>query len=145
MILLRREIEGWIPKKIKIKELKTISKNTVEMLEKMDINTVDKIFNLWQIKNEKEKILKEFKNELNELETVFKMSDLSRIRWVSPVVAQILLELGYNNPKKISEANVKKLYKDFDKLNIEKGYFKGKIGLRDINRVISEAKYVSEN
>ncbi len=145
MILLRREIEGWIPKKNNLNEFKTISRKTVEVLEKMNIKTTDKIFDLWQIKKEKEKIIKEFKNEVNELEIVVQMSDLTRVRWVSPVVAQILFELGYENPKKISETNAEKLYRDFDRLNIEKGYFKGKIGLRDINRVISEAKFVIEN
>lgn len=73
---------------------------------------------------------------------LFCLVNLTRIQWISPLAARCLFSAGYNNVKKAAKANAEKMCNELDRINKEKGFFKGKIGLRDIRRLIKAAAYV---
>jgi hypothetical protein len=54
----------------------------------------------------------------------------------------MLLAAGYDSAKKVSEADAGELFKALDRVNKESKFFMGKLGLRDIKRLIKAASYV---
>ena len=77
------------------------------------------------------------------IESISVLVDLTRIQWVSPVAARMLVSAGYSNVKAVSDANPDTLCSELDRVNKENRYFKGTIGLRDIRRLVKAASYVS--
>lgn len=55
----------------------------------------------------------------------------------------MLVKAGYETPAKVETANPEVLDKTMHAVNTENNYFKGRIGLRDIKRLVDAAKYVS--
>ncbi len=54
----------------------------------------------------------------------------------------MLYESGYRTIEDVLKANAEEMCEKMDKTGKEKNLYKGKIGMRDINRIISAAKYV---
>ncbi len=77
------------------------------------------------------------------IESIHVLIDLTRIQWISPIVARVLFSTGYNNTEMVSKANADELCSKLDRVNKENQYFTGKIGLRDIKRLVKAAAYVS--
>ena len=75
-------------------------------------------------------------------EELFALLDLSRIQWGSPTFARVLFHSGSFSVKAIASAEAEKLYTDVELTNRDNRYFKGKVGLRDIARVIKAASYL---
>ena len=136
LVLLKREIEGWIPKKIKLAEFFWIDQTSIKALNSIQVVTTEDFFDIYQGDKKELEALNLKQTELDEL---FALSNISRIRWISPSVARILRKIGYDTIEKIAQADGKKLSKEFDECNQKNAYFKGKVGLRDILRVINEA------
>jgi hypothetical protein len=76
------------------------------------------------------------------IDSIYSLVDLTRIQWVSPTAARMLTSAGYTNAKMVSEANAEELCSQLDRVNKKNKYFKGKIGLRDVKRLIKAASYV---
>lgn len=72
------------------------------------------------------------------------LSDLSRIQWVSPAFARVLIAAGYPSAKKVAGANPEVLSRAVTEANEGAGFYKGKVGLRDIKRLVASARYVPE-
>ncbi len=77
------------------------------------------------------------------IDALYVLAGLTRIQWVSPIVARMLVSAGYTDPEAISGADPERLCSDLDRVNREHKYFKGTIGLRDVRRLVKAASYVS--
>jgi hypothetical protein len=67
---------------------------------------------------------------------------LMRVQWVSPTFARMLIVAGYDSAVKVAEANADDLCEALASINAGGKFFKGKIGLRDIKRLVQAASYV---
>ncbi len=141
-VLLRREIEGWIVDKIKLSEIDWIDEKIINKLSSLNIVNTEEAYSVYMDKSQRKEILDNFQNDQMIIEYIFHFSEIMRIRWVSKNVARVLLELGYDTVTKIKTAKAEKLAIEIDELNAKKKYYKGKIGFRDISRLIHEASYV---
>ena len=56
----------------------------------------------------------------------------------------MLIAAGFKSSKEIANADPEILYNSISQLNKEKSFYKIKIGLRDIKRLIKAADYVSK-
>jgi hypothetical protein len=142
LVLLRREIEGWVIRPIKIGDFFWLDEQLINTLHEIGLGSTDKIYNRLSIEDEKLEITRNYNLSREDLDYILNLSTITRIRWVSPVVARILIESGYHTIEKIKHANPGKLCKEIDQLNSSRNYFKGKIGERDIRRLILEAFFV---
>jgi hypothetical protein len=142
MILLRREVEGWFRDKVSIDEFSWIDTTILNRLKNNNMVTIDEVYDQWNSIAGREALQALFRNEKEALVNFCRVIDLTRIRWVSPVVARILVEAGYDSVDKIRKADVEELAGRFDECNKRNRYFKGKIGVRDMKRLIDEARYV---
>lgn len=67
---------------------------------------------------------------------------MMRVQWVSLTFARMLVAAGYDSAVKVAEANADNLCKVLENINSGGTFFKGKIGLRDIKRLVHSASYV---
>jgi hypothetical protein len=76
------------------------------------------------------------------LESLVQLADLTRVQWVSPTAARMLVEAGYDSVSKLAVADAEDLCEALVRINEGGRFFKGKIGLRDIKRLVKAASYV---
>ena len=143
LTMLRREVESYFPKTFSINKFTWLSKKECEKLTTVGLNSTKKIYEALSRKDSLENISVENKIDISFLKSIFNLVDLTRIQWASPLFARMLFEAGYNSPQKIAQADAEKLCSAIDIINKKGKYFRGKIGLRDIKRLINSAKYVS--
>ena len=143
LTFLRREIESHFPKAYSTNEFEWLSKTECEKLTVAGFNNTKKIYDKLVNRDNIKMISTELKINISFLETLLSLVDLTRIQWTSPLFARMLLEAGYDSTKKVAQADAEELYNKLYTVNKKKNYFKGKIGLRDIKRLVNSAKYVS--
>lgn len=141
LVLLRREIEGWFAEPVKLKDIAWLDPGIVDALARCDIFTSKDAYERLTADHQRGEIGQKSGVEQPVLEYVYQLSSLSRIRWVSPSVARVLIELGYD-AEALKQADAGRLAKEIETLNGQQQYYKGKIGERDVARLIREAGYV---
>jgi len=143
LTLLRREIESYFPKPFPISAFDWFPKKYISKLEKQGYKNTVLIFDNLNSSKKRAEISALLGIDTQIIDDIFCLVDLTRIQWISPIAARMLLSAGYNNAKRVAKANADKMCNELDRINKEKNFFKGKIGLRDIKRLIKAAAYVS--
>lgn len=135
LVLLRREIESYFPKPFPIRSFTLLDDTVIKKLEKEGIKNTQVLYETLR-KGDLPGIDPETK------ETLSHLSDLTRIQWTNPTAAMMLLEAGYADARSVAVADPDKLCKDLDRVNENDRFFKGKIGLRDVKRLVKAASYL---
>lgn len=143
LILLRREVESYFPKAYPLSAFDWLEKNQLIKLESIGFLNTFLLYEAFEIPTKHEEIIASTGLEKAFEEELIALIDLTRIQWVSPIFSKVLVTTGYNSAKSIAEANPIKLHESVEKMNQEGRYFKGKIGIRDIERLIKSASYLS--
>ncbi len=81
----------------------------------------------------------------NKILELSKLTDLSRVKWIGPVFARILLDSGTDTVEKLSKADYKDLYKKLVQINSEKGYTRAKFVENDVKLCINVSKKVPKS
>jgi hypothetical protein len=142
LILLRREIESYFPKPFSLLAFDWLPKVEIAKLEAKKISNTATLYNSARnISN-----LTEFANSNNMdvviLAKLVQLADLTRVQWVSPKAARMLADATYDSVTKLATADANDLYQALLTINEGNRYFKGKIGLRDVKRLIRAASYL---
>jgi len=143
LILLRREIEGYFPKSIPLKKFDWLPLQEIEKLEQHGIGKAAALFETTRTPKDVTELQKSTSIDDPILKTLMILIDLTRIQWVSPLAARMLMDAGYNSVKEVAAADPEVLCEDLVRINEGDQYFKGKIGLRDIKRLIHAAGYLA--
>ncbi|MHC1770319.1 MAG: DUF4332 domain-containing protein [Flexilinea sp.] len=139
--LLRREIESYFPKPSDLKEFNWFPLTEISKLEKNGIrNTADFYEAAFDVAKRSD-LANTLSIDPEILDALFKHAELTRVQWVSPLTARMLVECSYETVSRLAEADPDELYGAMKRINEERGFFKGQIGLRDINRLIRAAGY----
>ncbi|MFO7680197.1 MAG: DUF4332 domain-containing protein [Chloroflexota bacterium] len=145
LVLLRREVESYFPKPFPLKEFTWLPGEDIARLE---ANGVGQTAVFYQICHDPERMA-ELENaaqvDAATLETLTHLCGLTRVQWVSPMFARMLLEAGYDSAAAVAAADAEALHAALLQINEGDRYFKGKIGLRDIKRLIHAAGYVADS
>jgi hypothetical protein len=143
--LLRREIGGWFPKPLKLQEFSWISKSELSKL-------IDSEYNNSKALHESVASVSDFRSiseltgcNAEVLKELVKLSRLTRIQWVNPTVARMLIFCGYETVDDVASAEPERLFEGLSRINDEHCFYKGKIGLRDIKRLVNAAAFVTKN
>lgn len=142
LILLRREIGSYFPKPAGLKKFDWLPQGEIEKLEREGIANSAHFYDATRNAEDVAALAQSSGVDPSILGTLKCLTDLTRIQWVSPLAARMLVDAGYESAIKVAEADPEKLCEDLDRLNQEGSYFKGKIGLRDIKRLVHAAGYV---
>jgi predicted flap endonuclease-1-like 5' DNA nuclease len=142
LTLLRREVEGWFPKPSPLKDFDWLPKSEIAKLESNGIRDATALHEAADSKSKRAALAKSTGADIATLETFAQLVDLTRVQWTSPTTARMLLEAGCTDSAKLAQADADELYEALARVNAGSKFFKGKIGLRDVKRLILAASYV---
>lgn len=140
--ILLRELNSMLPKPNKISEFPGISDVDVEKMEKSGIKNTIQLYDRIVSLKKREDLSETTGIEASVILELTKLTDLSRIKWVSPVFARMLYDLGFDTVEKISKADPVVLHQKIIQINKERKIYKGQIGLNDIRILVDAAKEV---
>lgn len=81
---------------------------------------------------------------MDALDSFARYSDLSRVQWVSPTTARWLVEAQCESAADLAAYDADELSDALIRVNQDNRFFKGRIGLRDVRRLIQSASYVAD-
>ena len=142
LILLRREIGGYFPKPSALKAFDWLPKGEIAKLEQNGVRNTAALHKAADGAESRAELAKSTEIDAAILETLIKLANLTRVQWVSPTVARMLMEAAYDSVSRVAAASAQDLCKALADVNEGDRFFKGKIGLRDIKRLIRAASYV---
>ncbi len=137
--LLRRVVEGFFPKPQLMIAFDWLDKNTLAKLEKAGIKNTEQLY--LAACSDIATLTKMTGLHSKDLSEPIALSDLSRVQWVSPTFARVLVASGFDNAAKVANANPEVLYAAVTKANESARFYKGKIGVRDMKRLVAAASY----
>lgn len=145
LILLRREIESYFPKPFALKDFDWLPKGDIDKLSDHHIQNTAEFYQAASSPVDVDEIVLSYGVDPSTLEALVHLTDLTRVQWVSPKAARMLVEAGYDNTNKLAAADAEVLCDALLHVNEGDRYFKGRIGLRDVKRLIYAASYVNEH
>jgi predicted flap endonuclease-1-like 5' DNA nuclease len=142
LILLRREIEGYFPKPPTLKAFDWLPKEEIVKLEENRMRDAAALYQAAASAESRTELAGSIGVDVAVLEALVRLADLTRVQWVSPMAARMLVEAGCDSVSMLAAADSEDLYKALVRVNEGGRFFKGKIGLRDVKRLIQAAGYV---
>jgi hypothetical protein len=142
LILLRREIESYFPKPFALKTFDWLPIGEIAKLEQNGIRDTAVLYKAASSVKGRTELAKSTGMDVAILEALARLADLTRVQWVSPTTARMLVTAAYDSASKVAAADAEDLCEAFLRVNDGGRFFKGKIGLRDIKRLIQAASYV---
>ncbi len=141
LILLRREIEGYFPRPFSLGQF-DLPPETLAILVSRGLKDTGRFFEATY--GEKKIVDLIFETELDGgfIRELASLCNLTRVQWTSPTAARMLFESGIHSPEELAAVDAEVLYESLIRVNLENRYFKGRIGLRDVKRLIQAAGYV---
>jgi hypothetical protein len=143
LILLRREVEGYFPKPLPLSDFDWLPQEDIARLEQYGISNTAALYEATSDARRRDTLAKSAGIADDSLEMLAQLADLTRVQWVSPTVARMLVAAHYHNPAQVAGADANELTEALARVNAGGRFFKGKIGLRDVQRLIQAASYVS--
>jgi hypothetical protein len=144
LTLLRREIESWFPKPFALKEFDWLPESEVVKLEQGGIRDTAALHALVASSQDRLSLAESTGADESFLETLAPLADLTRVQWVSPKAARMLVEASCDSASKLAAADPEDLCDALERVNQGDRFFKGKIGLRDVKRLVQAASYLSD-
>ena len=138
--LLRRAINGFFPKPRPLKEIDWVEKDAVSRLAKAGIKTTQQLFEA--ALDDAGGLAEKTGVARNTLEDLLTIASLCRIQWVAPSFARVLVAAGYRDAAAIARADPEVLAREIEEANAGARFYKGKVGLRDVSRLVTAAGYV---
>lgn len=138
--LLRRVIEGFFPKPQPLRGFAWLDPRVIAKLGEIGITDSRQLYEAAAAGLTA--LAKKSGLSKQALSECVALSDLSRVQWVSPTFARVLVAAGFVSAAEVAEADPDALYSAVTTANSGALYYKGKIGLRDIQRLIAAASHV---
>jgi len=136
LVLLSRFVRGWLPKPHPLKEDPLADEKVIAALEIRGIKTTRDLYECCEDPAGRSRLFTELKAHTTQLEQLSAVSDLCRIQWVSPVFARILYAAGFTGVDQLAKARAETVCERVIKANDREQLYKGKIGLRDMERLV---------
>lgn len=143
MILLRREVESYRPKSFKLAEVEWLPRDEIGRLINLGISTSEDVLKELEAVEDVEHLAYKTRVKLDVLNHLVNLCNLAKVQWVSLNFARMLIEAGYAYPQVIAAADAEKLCNDLERINPDGKFFNGKIGKRDIKRLIHATQYAT--
>ncbi|MBN1978424.1 MAG: DUF4332 domain-containing protein [Anaerolineae bacterium] len=142
LVLLRREIEGYFPKPFALKAFDWLPKEEIAKLEESGMRDTAALYQVAFGLESGTELAGSTGVDAAVLEALVRLADLTRVQWVSPTAARMLVEAGCDSFSMLAAADSGELCQALVRVNEGDRFFKGKIGLRDVKRLIQAAGYV---
>ena len=144
LVLLRREIESYLPKPFQLAEFDWIPQIEIAKLAAAGIRNTADLYEALDSSTDTSSLEEKTGNDPAVLQDLIHLVALTRVQWTSPTTARMCIEASYETVEKLAHAQALELYTAIQRVNEGGRYFKGQIGLRDIKRLIQAAGYLVE-
>jgi predicted flap endonuclease-1-like 5' DNA nuclease len=142
LILLRREVGGYLAKPPALKAFDWLPEGEISKLEEHGIRDTAALYEAASSVESRAEPTESTEVDAAILDALARLADLTRVQWVSPTAARMLVEAGYDSAAKVAAADAEGLCEALERVNKGDRFFKGKIGLRDSGRLVRAASYV---
>ena len=139
MVVLRRSVASFVPPQRNLAKYSTINKELISSLLANNIKTSKELYEYLVTKSHQE-AAEQLNINPEQVNNLFSLMDITRIRYVTPVIATLLVQAGYDSVKKIAKAEQQKLYDDFHNTNNTLQLYGGQLSLNDALFLINDAK-----
>jgi hypothetical protein len=143
LTLLRREIESYFPKPCTLKVFNWLPQGEIAKLARHGIRDTADLYEAASSAKRRTQLAESTGVDAATLAALARLADLTRVQWVSPTTARMLVAAAYDSASKVAAAEAEDLYEALIRVNDGERFFKGKIGLRDIKRLVQAASYTS--
>jgi len=131
LIVLRREVNGLLPKQIALKDFPGVNPEAVLRLDQLGIKTTAQLFPHVLTPQDRKSFADLNQLALDDLLLLTKLTDLARLKWTGPVFARLLAASEFDTVEKILDANVEDLYRSLLRTNTATPIYKGSFNLAD--------------
>ena len=132
LTVLRREVNSYQPKPIKLKDFPGVDLEAVSKLEQIGIKNTFQLFPEVLTPQNRSEFALENQIEDEDLLDLTKLTDVARLKWVGPKFARLLVESDYDTVEKIANSDYEKLYLDLMRINEISNIYKGSLGMDDL-------------
>jgi hypothetical protein len=144
LVLLRREIEGYFPKSCALQDFTWLPRGEIAKLEQQGLRDTAALYEATSSARRRTTLAKSADVDAATLAALTRLADLTRIQWVSPTTARLLVAAAYDSASKVAAAKAEDLYEALQRVNAGNRFFKGTIGLRDVKRLVQAAGYLAD-
>lgn len=144
LVLLRREIESYLPKPFLLTEFDWLPQDEIAKLGVVGIRNTEELYEALESFADTSDLQDRTGIDPAVLGNLISLVALTRVQWTSPILARVYIEASYSSVEKLASAQAEELHSAIQNINAGGRYFKGQIGLRDIQRLIKAAKYLGE-
>lgn len=131
LTVLRREVNSYQPKPIKLKDFPGVDPEVVQKLDQIGIKDTKQFFPNVLTREGRSEFAKQYQIEDEDILELAKLTDVARMKWVGPKFARLLVESEYDTVEKVANSNYEELYLALMRVNEESGIYKGKLGIED--------------
>ncbi len=144
--LLKREVNNLLPTPINFCDIPNISEKIVKKLNSLNIADAESLFPYVKDANSRKNFEKMSGLPMKEILWMTKLVDVSRIKWVGPKLARLIVDTKYDTVEKLANAKPTEVLKALnDAKNTNKAY-DGALGINDIDswirKVVSKTPLV---
>jgi len=144
LTILKREIGSLEQKPVPISDFPGVSGNTVSALLNKGIKTSKDVYELAIDADNISMISREMGIEEGELQALGGLCELVRINGIGAIAARTIYEAGYQSIAEIAHATAAQLLERMNTVNVDKQYYKAKLGKKDIQFIIDAANVMLE-
>jgi hypothetical protein len=117
LILLRREIEGWFPKPSPLKAFDGLPKGEIAKLEKSGIMETASLYAATGSAKQRAEFVKKNHVDADVFDSIFRCVELTRVQWVSPATARMLVDSGCGSVAALAAADSERLCAALERIN----------------------------
>jgi hypothetical protein len=132
LTILRREVNSYQPKPIKLGDFPGVNPEAVEKLSQLGIKHTAQLFPHVLTQKDRSEFAEENQIKHEDILELTKLTDIARTKWVGPKFARLMVESEYDTVEKIAQADHEELYDSIMRTNEEGGYYKGGLGKDDM-------------
>ncbi|WP_291377983.1 DUF4332 domain-containing protein [Demequina sp.] len=144
LVVLRRVIEGMRPAPVALDSFPRLSPLLVSCLADHGIRDSKSAYETMLADDGIDNLASRTGRGIDELHHVWCLANVSRIQWVSPRVATALVAAGYESVARVAVASPDSLCADVQEANDSNSLYRGKVGVRDMARLIEFAGWLVE-
>jgi len=138
---LARELKGFTATNRKLKDFAFLKRETLAALQAKGVSDTAGLFELTAGPRRRDALGRELAISRDEVTLLAKLADLCRLRYVSPAFAHLLASSPYDAVAKIQKADPNQLCEALASLNAGQAFFKGKLGLKDMEFLAAASRF----
>jgi hypothetical protein len=132
LTVLRREVNSYQPKPVKLRDFPGVAPDAVTKLEQIGIRNTKQLFPRVLTPQDRQRLALETQVEDDVILELTKLTDVARLKWVGPKFARLLVESDYDTVESIANSDYESLYQDLMQINESTGIYKGSLGIDDL-------------